>query len=198
MLPVDVVILCGGQGTRIRPLFPSVPKVLIPVHGKPYLAHCLEWLSKQGIRRTILALGYKAEMVIEYLKTQDFGMEVVANIEKESLGTAGALYNALPLIQTDTVLVMNGDTFPRVEIRRLLDEHNKRGKYKFITVAFNNAGVSAGIYLFEKKAIKSSAGLRSLEQDVFPYKYLAYVYGVDFIDIGTPESYFETREQPLW
>jgi len=197
-LQVDAVILCGGQGTRIRPLFPSVPKVLIPIHNKPYLGRCLEWLSKQGIQRTILALGYKAEMVTEYLKTQDFGIEVVTSIESKPLGTAGALYNALPLIQTDTVLVMNGDTFPKIDLKHFVDSHNKHGKHKFITVAFNNVGVSAGIYLFEKRAIKSMSGLKSLEQDVFPYKSLAYVYGVDFIDIGTPESYFEAREQLLW
>ena len=63
-----VAILAGGLATRLRPLTEKIPKVLLPVAGKPFLAHQLELLRSQGIRRVVLCLGHLGEMV-----ANDFG-----------------------------------------------------------------------------------------------------------------------------
>jgi NDP-sugar pyrophosphorylase family protein len=94
--------------------------------------------------------------------------------------------------------VINGDTFPQIDLKKFLAFHNECGERKFISVATNKDGVSAGVYLFEKKAIQSMSGQESLENDVFPWADVAYMSGVEFVDIGTPESYFEARGQSLW
>ena len=60
---MPVAILAGGLATRLRPLTEKVPKVLLPVAGKPFLAHQLELLRRQGLRRVVLCLGYLGEMV---------------------------------------------------------------------------------------------------------------------------------------
>ena len=70
ILPSDipVAILAGGLATRLRPITEKIPKSLVPVAGKPFLAHQLELLRSRGIRRAVLCVGYLGEMI-----QRDFG-----------------------------------------------------------------------------------------------------------------------------
>ena len=65
---VDVIILAGGLGSRLAPRIGGKPKVLAPVNGRPFLEFLFRWLSSQGAKKIILALGYLAEQVIEYIE----------------------------------------------------------------------------------------------------------------------------------
>lgn len=62
----QAVVLCGGLGTRLRPLTDTLPKSLAPIHGRPFLAYLVEQLREQGIRRIVLLTGYRGEMIREY------------------------------------------------------------------------------------------------------------------------------------
>jgi NDP-sugar pyrophosphorylase family protein len=124
---VDVAVLAGGLGTRLRSVLGEIPKILAPVGGKPFLDHLLAWLQSYGARRVVLCLGFRAELVLEHLKRHPVsGLEVVTSVEPEPLGTAGGLRLAVPLLHTDPVLVMNGDTFVDADLTAFLTTHHAR------------------------------------------------------------------------
>lgn len=123
---ITVVILAGGQGTRLRSLFPDRPKCLVPINGVPFLRHYLDWLAKFGARRIILSLGYKADMVTAYVKSESWpGLEIEPFVEATPLGTGGAVRAVLPLIKSDTktALVTNGDSVTKVDLRKFVEFH---------------------------------------------------------------------------
>ena len=121
---LDVVILCGGQGTRLRPVIPAVPKVLAPVGGRPFLSRVLERVRSEGFQRIILCIGYGGGMVRKVFRNEI--PAIVFSEENEPLGTGGAIKKALPLIRTPDFIVMNGDTFCPVSLHGLADFHRAR------------------------------------------------------------------------
>ena len=124
---VDIVILAGGQGTRLRSVLADRPKVLAPINGVPFLRHYLNWLAKFGACRVILSLGYKAEMVTDYLQSEPFpGMEIESYVEQTPLGTGGAVRACLPLIKSGTALVTNGDSVTKVDLCRFAEFHRRK------------------------------------------------------------------------
>jgi len=123
----DVVILAGGMGTRLRSVLPDAPKCLAPIAGVPFLRRYLCWLQQFGLRRAILSLGYKAEMVQSYVRSETWpGLEIVSSVESVPLGTGGALRAVLPLVNSSTVLVANGDSFTGADLGEFLSFHKKK------------------------------------------------------------------------
>ncbi len=124
---IVTVILAGGQGTRLRPLFADRPKCLVPINGVPFLRHYLDWLAKFGARRVILSLGYKADMVQAYVKSQTWsGMEIESYVEPTPLGTGGAVRAVLAMIDADTALVANGDSVTKVDLCQFVEFHRRK------------------------------------------------------------------------
>lgn len=125
---VDVAVLCGGLGTRLRPVLGAeIPKILAPVAGRPFVDHLLAWLASFGARRVVLCLGFRAEPVLAHVAAHPFpGIEIVTSCETEPLGTAGALRLALPHLRSDPVLVMNGDTFVDADLGAFVTAHRTR------------------------------------------------------------------------
>ncbi|HZK02971.1 MAG TPA: nucleotidyltransferase family protein [Bacteroidaceae bacterium] len=121
----DVIILAGGLGTRLRSVIGHTPKSMAMVCGKPFLHYILTNLSLYKINRVILSLGYKSDVIIEWIKNEreryPFNIEWV--IESEPLGTGGAIKKSLENAKTSTVCVLNGDTFFSVDLARLHIQH---------------------------------------------------------------------------
>jgi NDP-sugar pyrophosphorylase family protein len=128
---VDVAVLAGGLGTRLRSVLGETPKILAPVAGRPVLDHLIDWLGGFGARRIVLCLGVRADMVLEHLAAQaDVGkptVEIVPSLEPKPLGTAGALRLALPQLRSDPALVMNGDTFIDADLGAFVNAHRTSG-----------------------------------------------------------------------
>lgn len=124
---IDVAVLAGGLGTRLRSVLGKTPKVLAPVAGRPFLDHLLAWLASFGARRVVLCVGFRAEAVLDHVANLPFpGIEVVTSQETEPLGTAGALRLALPHLRSEPVLVMNGDTFVDADLAAFAAAHHAR------------------------------------------------------------------------
>jgi len=124
---IDVVILAGGLGTRLRPVFSDRPKVLAPINGVPFLKCYLEWLRGFGARRIILSLGHLAGIVQEFVKSENWNsLEIVANVETTPLGTGGAVRACLPLVQSPAALVTNGDSVTHLDLCRFVEFHRAR------------------------------------------------------------------------
>jgi MurNAc alpha-1-phosphate uridylyltransferase len=109
---MQVAILAGGLATRLRPLTTTTPKSMILVYGKPFLEYQLEFLKQDGIKDIVLCVGYLKEKIESYFGNgSQFGVHIQYSVEERSLlGTAGALRNALDLLD-DTFFVMYGDSY---------------------------------------------------------------------------------------
>jgi D-glycero-alpha-D-manno-heptose 1-phosphate guanylyltransferase len=124
---VDIVILCGGKGTRLANVIGNVPKPLAQVGGLPFLDRLLSFLEASGrVNRFLLAAGHLGDQVRERYTTTDIVKPINVLVEEEPLGTGGAIRNALPLIITPTFVVINGDSFINFSVDELLDEHVAR------------------------------------------------------------------------
>lgn len=122
---LDVVVLAGGLGTRLRPAVADRPKALAPVGdgAQPFLDLLLAWLHGQGARRVVLALGHMAGQVearLDGLRDRFPGLDLRASVEPGPLGTGGALRHCLPLLRSDPVLVANGDSLAEVDLPAFL------------------------------------------------------------------------------
>jgi D-glycero-alpha-D-manno-heptose 1-phosphate guanylyltransferase len=125
---MEAVILAGGLGTRLRPAVKDLPKCMAPICGKPFLHYVLAHLRRSGcIDRVILSLGYKQEVVVEWIQSlKGFPFEYVFSIEEEPLGTGGAVKKALPHVMGTDVMILNGDTLFDIDMERFIGEHVHR------------------------------------------------------------------------
>ena len=110
MLPV--AILAGGLATRLRPITDRIPKALVEINGEPFIAHQLRLLRSRGIQRVVLCLGYRGEMVRQFVADgQDFDLQVEYSFDGPTLrGTAGAIHQALDLLGS-AFFVLYGDSW---------------------------------------------------------------------------------------
>ena len=116
----DVVLLCGGLGTRLRAALPDRPKALAPIGGRPFIELLLDHFARHGFKRFVLCVGHGAEAMRRALKSRP-GRELVFSEEKTPLGTGGALKLAGPLISGGAFLAANGDSLCAFDPWRLLE-----------------------------------------------------------------------------
>ncbi|MFN3408883.1 MAG: nucleotidyltransferase family protein [Limisphaerales bacterium] len=135
-----VALLAGGLATRLRPITEKVPKVLVPVAGRPFLAHQLELLHKQGIRRVVLCLGHLGEMVVkEFGDGAAYGMQLEYSFDgPKLLGTGGALRQALPKLG-GRFFVLYGDSYLTCPFAPIAEFFERSGKAGLMTV-YRNEG----------------------------------------------------------
>lgn len=123
----QVAILAGGMGTRLRDRSGDLPKPMVPLLGKPVLLHQIELCRKHGFTEIALLVQFRHEKISEYFKDgSTFGVTLSYAIEDEPRGTAGALRDALPML-ADRFLLLYGDTFLDVDLRRLWNAHQACG-----------------------------------------------------------------------
>ena len=97
---------------------------MAPIRGKPFLDYLLRWLRAEGVCEVVLCVGYKRSQIQAFVgKGRKWGLRVKYSIERELLGTGGALKKAERLIDGERVLVINGDTFVDVNLRELTQFH---------------------------------------------------------------------------
>ncbi len=118
------VVLAGGLGTRLKPFTDRIPKVMLPVQGKPLVEHVLDILKKHDVNTVVFSLYYLADKVKEYFGDgSGFGMDVSYIVEDQPLGTAGFL--TLLEQRNRPFLVLNGDILSTFDLTALMALHNK-------------------------------------------------------------------------
>jgi mannose-1-phosphate guanylyltransferase len=119
------ILLVGGFGTRLKPLTEESPKPMLPVAGLPVTEHQILAAKKAGIHTLVLATSYLAEVFIPYFGDgTKWGMKILYAVEKEPLGTGGAIRNAAELLGRDEpVVIFNGDVLSRHSIADQIKFH---------------------------------------------------------------------------
>jgi len=136
---IPVAILAGGLATRLRPITGKIPKSLVPVAGKPFLAHQLKLLHARGIRRAVLCIGHLGEMIQRDFGNEAFGVKLDYSFDGEKLlGTGGAIKRALPLLGKE-FFVLYGDSYLPIDYAPLAEFFHHSGKLGLMTV-YRNEG----------------------------------------------------------
>lgn len=194
---IDVLILCGGLGKRLRSCVNDRPKVLAEIGGRPFLEVLIGHLLRYGFKNIILSVGYMREEIKRHFYNKKMG-RLLFSEEENPLGTGGAVKKAEALIKSNPFLVINGDSLCKVDFGKFYDFHiNKKailsivlarsevnGDYGFITldasyritdfrekiIKRENGLISAGIYLMQRDIFSYMPGQKrfSLEYDLFP------------------------------
>ncbi len=176
----ECIILAGGLGTRLRSAVPDLPKCMAPVAGRPFLHHVIYWLQQQGITHFIFSLGYRSEVITDYIQRQHPLIKASFSVEEEPLGTGGAIRLACQKALTPQVLVVNGDTMFSIAVADLEVLHTDRAaactlalkamqrfdRYGMVSIApdgritgfaekkyYESGLINGGIYIIDKAAL---------------------------------------------
>ena len=115
------LVLCGGQGERLRPLTEELPKPLVPIRGKPILSYLLQGLEGQGLSKVVLATGYKSEMIEQFVSDGQFAYPVeIMNSGKVDI--IKRIQDSLHLFSGD-FFIFYGDTLSDVDLGQLQTSH---------------------------------------------------------------------------
>ena len=136
-IPADltVVILAGGFGTRLRSAVSDRPKVLADVAGRPFLEWWLRALDKRGARRIVICTGYMADAVEKTFGHHYGDAELIYSVEETPLGTGGAVRNALREVHSETVMVLNGDSYCEPCLGSFVESHVNRAAAASLVIA---------------------------------------------------------------
>lgn len=129
---MQVVVLCGGKGTRLSEYSEQIPKPLIEIGGKPILLHIMEMYAYYGHREFILCLGYKGDKIKEYFKNmKSFNVKLVdTGLDANKAERIAKIKN---YIEEDDFFVTYGDDLSDVDIDKLLRFHKKNKKIVTLT-----------------------------------------------------------------
>ena len=194
----DAIVLCGGAGTRLRSVTGEAPKSLASIGDRTFLELILHQLRRHGFERVILAVGYQRDLIRSHLGDRAYGLTLEYSIELIPLGTGGALRNAIDLISSDSMLIMNGDSYTDADLSAFandfhaakadmcvlvvpadgrvdcglvsVDSSNRVLGFKEKQTSTGNFHVNAGIYMAAKRVLQHvPPGVRvSLEEELFP------------------------------
>jgi mannose-1-phosphate guanylyltransferase len=124
---MQALILAGGEGTRLRPLTSTVPKPVVPLVDRPFVAFMLDWLRGHGVDDVVMSCGFLASGVRNVLGDGSaYGVRLRYVEEPQPLGTGGALKFAEPLLD-ERFLMLNGDVLTDLDVTAQLGLHEQRG-----------------------------------------------------------------------
>ena len=119
--------MAGGEGTRLRPLTSNQPKPMVPIVGKPCMAHILDLLSRHGLQDVIVTLAFMPQAIRSYFGDgENLGMRIEYSVEESPLGTAGSVRLASARLK-ETFVVISGDALTDVDLTELVEVHRARG-----------------------------------------------------------------------
>jgi len=197
------------MGTRLRPLTYRLPKPLVPIMSKPLIMHVIDSLPKE-VDEIIIPMGYKKDMMEDYLVKNKPQRRITLVEEREPMGTGGAVKNVEDLIEGQ-FLVINGDIISSIDMSKFIDYHRKKEGIATISLwpvddptpfgvvkldedgritrfqekpskeaAFSNL-INAGAYALEEEVLGYiGRGFVSMERDVFPNILDEGMYGFKF------------------
>jgi len=178
---IDVVILCGGLGKRLRPVVNDRPKSLAEINGVAFLDILIKYVASFGLKRFILCSGYMGDAIREHYQQISHALEIVFSQEEEPLGTGGAIKNAQPLIKSNPFLVINGDSFCKLNLPLFYKFHLKKKAVLSVVLSKPKNDQNYGVVVLDRqgkiikfnekvKPVKGSfcsAGIYLMEQEIF-------------------------------
>ncbi|VVB98186.1 Bifunctional protein GlmU [uncultured archaeon] len=173
-------VLCGGQGTRLRPYTYSIPKPMLKMGRKPILQYVVENLKLNGVTDLVLTVGYKKEKIMDYFGDgKKFGVKIEYAIEDEPKNTAGSILEYKNKVKESFFVVM-GDHLTDISLKKLMESHKKSGAIATIALTKQEMQLEYGIVGLEKDEITEfsekprhefyiNTGIYAFEPEIFNY-----------------------------
>ncbi len=133
MEDLTAVLLCGGKGERLRPLTEHCPKPLVPLGGRPILLHLVEYLLASGVQRFVFCVGYKAEMMDQFLASHFPDRNRFRAVDSGDATMTDRLVDARAQVG-GRALVCYGDTLANVSVPALIQAHEARSALATLTI----------------------------------------------------------------
>jgi len=211
---MECIILCGGQGKRLGT---DLPKALVQIDDDTLIDKRIKYLISQGVTHFVLAIGYKKELIINYITKKYKDIMIDFAEEEHPLGTGGAIKNAMQYINNDWCFVTNCDDITNINLKKFSnDVYNCDAivltqfysPYGIVEVKNNvvsnfiekpllkDLWCSCGFYLLSKTLLYNFPEKFSIEVDVFPkihllaFKHLGY-----WITINTPKDLEDAKKK---
>lgn len=214
---MKVIILCGGQGTRLKEETEYKPKPMLEIGGKPILWHIMKIYACQGIKDFILCLGYKSEMIKEYflnyqVMNSDLTIKLahpnqihfhnthqeddwsVTLVDTGKMAMTGArVKKSEKYVNEDTFMLTYGDGIGDINIKNLLEFHNEHQKIGTVT----------GVHVpsrFGKLLTKSNSIVQFNEKPLVSHEYISggfFVFNRRFFDYLTEDDNCVLEGEPL-
>jgi mannose-1-phosphate guanylyltransferase len=162
---MQAVILVGGEGTRLRPLTSTVPKPVVPLVDRPFIAYMLEWVHAHGVNDVVMSCGFLATAVRNVLGDgSQYGLRLRFIEEPEPRGTAGALKYAEDLLD-ERFLMLNGDVLTDIDLTAQIEQHDASGATATLAlVAVDDPTAYGLVRLNEDHAVKEFVEKPSADQ----------------------------------
>ena len=174
-----VIIMAGGQGSRLRPLTTDIPKPLLKVGSKPILETIIDNCISYGFKKFYLSVNYKAQVIEDYFGDgSKWGIQISYLKEKKQKGTAGSL-SLLPETPSKPFIVMNADLITDLNFQDLINFHLEHGSVATICVKEYDFTVPYGVVQVNEGAIK-----RMEEKPVHKFFVNAGIYVLDPMVLG--------------
>ena len=223
MHSLDLVVLAGGKGSRIKSLLRNRPKPMAIFNKKPFLEYIIQNYSKYHFKNIFILTGYKSDIIYKKFNNKYYNFNLIKCLkELRPMGTAGAL-SILKKKNVNDFILINGDTFLDINLNQLIKSCNKnsygsitlvkndfyKSNRKLSTLALRENKIiyqdksnfmNGGIYFFKKKIFKLIKNKNtSLENDILPNliknKKISGIKTKNFfLDIGTPENFKKAKK----
>jgi NDP-sugar pyrophosphorylase family protein len=169
------------------------------VNGRPFLELILKQLKRNGFSRIVLSVGYKHEVIREYFGDEAFGLKLVYSVETSPLGTGGALRQALDHIESQDVVVLNGDSYTNADLNGLVTSHRASKAAVTIVVIPDFRPDAGSIVVDQNYGIKNFAEKRFVPEARFLSAGI-YVLGKSLIGTIPPEKKISLEQEtfPEW
>jgi D-glycero-alpha-D-manno-heptose 1-phosphate guanylyltransferase len=191
----EAIILAGGFGTRLQHVLPDLPKPMAPINNKPFLSYLFDYLLQYDYTHVALSTGYLHEKIENHFHNTYKNLQLSYAHEAEPLGTGGAIAFSLSKCLSENVLILNGDTFFKINLFSFYSFHQKNDglltialrqikdvsrygsveidnqkkiiSFKEKEAATGNGLINGGVYLLNKKLLQNIPQSKfSFEKDI--------------------------------
>lgn len=180
---MDAIILAGGKGTRLHPITLEIPKPLLTVKRKPIISYLVDMFWRHGIKNIYIVVNYAHEDDFKFWKMRYHpGQNISFSIEKEALGTFGAIMPIKDRLSSESFFVTNGDELKDINLSELATRHKKSGHIATIALATVQDPRQYGVAICENGKIIDflekpenppsnliSSGLYMMDKKIFDY-----------------------------
>ena len=124
----QALILAGGFGKRLGPVTTNLPKPLVNVAGQPFIFHLFKQLKNENFTEIIILAGYKSNLFVDFIKNyKETGIKIKVIEQPSNFGTGARIVHALPHLN-DNFLLLYGDNYCGIGIKKLIEAFNKKSK----------------------------------------------------------------------
>lgn len=152
LLPINVVLMAGGRGERLRPLTEKIPKPLLPIGDKAIIDYNVDRLIEYGIEDIYITTNYLAEQIEQHFEKERDHIKIKCFREEKYLGTIASI-KSIPFVKNDDVLVMNSDLFTNIDFEEFYRFFKENDADMSVAAVPYSVSIPYGIIELEGKKI---------------------------------------------